>query len=128
MNKLKHILVVDDDIFMVKTLLLILNRKGYQADGANSGKEALEMAINNDYQYVITDVKMSGMTGIELFREIKKVKPNLPVLLMTAYTSFDLIDDALEEGAVDCMTKPLDIDKLLSILLVRLSENKPHSV
>jgi len=116
MTKQKSILVVDDDRSMAKTLKTILDYKGYPTDTAHCGKEALEMATNNDYQYVITDVKMSGMTGIELFREIKKVKPNLPVLLMTAYTSFDLIDEALEEGAVDCMTKPLDIDKMLSLI------------
>ena len=87
-----------------------------KTDGAYSGKEALKLINNEGYGFVFTDVKMPEMNGVELFREIKKVRPKIKVLLMTAYTSQEVIQEALAEGAIDCLAKPLDIEKLLNII------------
>jgi DNA-binding NtrC family response regulator len=114
MNEEIRILIVDDDWRMAKTLVDILKIKGYTAEAAHSAEEALEQIEKNRFHCVLTDVKMPGMNGVELHRAIQKISPELPVILMTAYAADDLITEGLEEGVIAALTKPLDINLLLS--------------
>lgn len=111
-NKL-NILVVDDDRRMAKTIVDILIVKGYAADFAYSGSEALEAIENRNYDCILTDIKMPSMNGIEFYQEVKELYPETPVLLMTAYTTNELVKQGIEEGAVGVVNKPLDISQLL---------------
>ncbi len=113
-NNSVRILVVDDDHRMAKTLVDILNLSGFAADEAHSGQEALEKVKIHPYQCVLTDVKMPMMNGIELHHAIRALDPDLPVVLMTAYANDDLITRGLEEGAIAALTKPLNLNMLLS--------------
>ncbi len=99
---------------MANTLVDILEINSYQVEAAYSANEALGKVKTSDFDCVVTDIKMPEMNGLELYREITVIKPALPVVLMTAYTADKLIDEALEEGAIAAMTKPLDINQLLS--------------
>lgn len=113
--KSKHrILVVDDDRMMARTLRDILRVKGYQAEVAYSGPEALEMVGRQAFDCVLSDIKMPGVNGVEICRAIKAQQPDLPVVLMTAYSSDWLVQEGLEEGAIASLVKPLDINLLLS--------------
>ena len=114
MSERLRILVVDDDRRMAKTLVNIFQVKGYQAEAAHSGPEALEKVAEDSFDCVLTDIKMPEMSGVELYRAIKAVRPDLPVVLMTAYSTDKLVNEGLEEGAVAVLTKPLDINLLLS--------------
>jgi len=114
MSEKLHILVVDDDRRMAKTLVNIFQVKGYQAEAAHSGPEALEKAAGERFDCVLTDIKMPEMSGVELYRAIKARQPDLPVVLMTAYSTDKLVNEGLEEGAIAALTKPLDINLLLS--------------
>ncbi|HDZ28169.1 hypothetical protein LCGC14_0688650 [marine sediment metagenome] len=114
MSKKIRILVVDDDRRMVKTLVDILNVKGCKAEGANSGYEAQEKLAERNFDCVLADLKMPQMNGVELHRAIKATQPNLPVVLMTAYFTDQLVEEGLEDGAIASLTKPLDINLLLS--------------
>lgn len=114
-NKL-NILVVDDDRRMAKTIVDILIVKGYAADFAYSGSEALEAIENRNYDCILTDIKMPSMNGIEFYQEVKELYPETPVLLMTAYATDALVNEGLEEGAIGVMTKPLDISMLLGFI------------
>jgi DNA-binding NtrC family response regulator len=111
-NKLS-ILVVDDDRRMAKTLVDILIVKGFDADFANSGSEALEAIENRNYNCILTDIKMPSMNGIEFYGKVKELHPDIPVLLMTAYTTNELINQGIKEGAIGVVNKPLDINHLL---------------
>ena len=121
-----HILLVDDDPMMVKTLADILTFKGYQVETAHSALRALEIlenaaSANNKHRRctldcVISDVKMPGMNGVELFRRIHARFPDLSVMLMTAYSEENLLQTALTEGVVEVLTKPLNIPRLLDLL------------
>lgn len=113
MSKKIRILVVDDDRRMVKTLVDILKVKGYEAEGANSGYEAQEKLAERNFDCVLADLKMPQMNGVELYRAIKAIQPDLPVVLMTAYFTDKLVEEGLEDGAIASLTKPLDIDLLL---------------
>jgi len=110
-NKL-HILIVDDDRRMAKTLLDIFMVQGYKAEAAYSGSEALDKVRKGHFDCVLTDIKMPQMNGVELYRAIKNIQPELPVVFMTAYS--ELVKEWLEEGAIATLTKPLDINLLLS--------------
>lgn len=111
-NKL-NILVVDDDRRMAKTIVDILIVKGYAADFAYSGSEALEALENRKYNCVLTDIRMPLMNGIEFYLKVKELYPDTPVLLMTAYTTNELVNQGIEQGAVGVVNKPLDINQLL---------------
>lgn len=114
MSKKLRILIVDDDRSMAKTLVDILTAKGYEAEAAYSGPEALNKVKKDHFDSVLTDIRMPEVNGVELFRAIKAIQPDLPVVMMTAYSTDALVEEALEEGAIATLTKPLDIHLLLS--------------
>jgi two-component system response regulator HydG len=109
-----NILVVDDDRRMAKTLVDILRVKGYDAQAAYTGMEALQKLTEAGVGCVLTDVKMPAMNGVELFQVIKETYPDLPVVLMTAYATDELVQKGLQQGAIAAISKPLDLNLLLS--------------
>ena len=111
-----RILIVDDDKRMAKTLKDILIIKGYEADVAYSGSQTLEKAAETRFACILSDIKMPGINGVELYRVIKKTYPDLPVVLMTAYSYDKLVKKGLEEGVLAVLSKPLDINAVLSFL------------
>ena len=123
MSELLRILVVDDDRTMAKTLASIFRVKGYEAVVAHSGSEALNKmaggpfgyARNGSFDCVLSDIRMPEMDGVELYRAIKARWPDLPMVLITAYSADRLVEEGLEEGAVAAFTKPVDIDALLAL-------------
>ena len=98
---------------MTRTLADIFSTTGHQPVEANSGVEALEKARKQHFDCVLTDVRMPGMDGVELHRQLRQVQPGLPVVLMTAYASDEIIHKGLGEGVVGVFDKPLDISTLL---------------
>jgi len=116
MSRKPRILVVDDDRRLAWTLVDILTLKNYQAESAYSGPEALEKAKERQFDCLLTDIRMPEMNGVELYRAIKEERPHMPAVLMTAYSTDKLVQEGLEEGAVACLIKPLDIDKLFRSL------------
>jgi two-component system response regulator HydG len=116
MNYKLRILIVDDDQRMASTLADILELKGYETTRAHSGAEALEKIKAAVFDCTLTDVRMPGMNGVELFQELRKQQPGVPVVLMTAYSTDELIRQGLEGGAAGVLDKPLDIHQLLGFL------------
>lgn len=114
MKEKLHILIVDDDRRMVKTLVDVLTVKGYKAEAAYSGPEALDKMKKGQFDCILTDVKMPEMNGVKLYKTIKETRPDLPVVLMTAYSTDKLVKEGLEQGVIASLTKPLDINALLS--------------
>ncbi len=110
MNK---ILIVDDEQKIRHILQIMLEQNGYAADQAQDGKEALELIGRYQYSMIITDLKMPGMDGMALLREIKKIDPDYPVIVLTAYGSIGSAVEALKEGAIDYITKPFEEEQIL---------------
>ena len=121
-SKITKILIVDDDRRMVKTLLYIFKMKGYETEAAFSGPEALKKVAENHFDCILSDIEMPGMNGVELHRTIKDRQPDLPVILMTAYTDDKLVKEGMEQGAIAVLTKPLKIDVLLSFVSTACKE------
>ena len=109
----KTILIVDDDKQILEMLTEILNEENLEADQCLSGEEAISKLSDNQYKLVISDVRMTGMSGFELLEFIKDRYENTRVILMTGYTDDYDISDALILGADDYITKPFDIDKVV---------------
>lgn len=113
MTEQLQILIVDDDVRMTHTLADILTLKGHQPVCVSSGVEALEKLDQSQFDCVLTDIRMPEMDGVELFMEIHKRRPELPVVLMTAYASQSLVEQGLKAGAAGMLEKPLDLNQLL---------------
>ena len=106
------ILVVDDEPSQRKMLKANLSLDGYQVFEAEDGKDAIERVSDEFYDLILMDNRMSNVDGIEALREIKKISPGIPVIIITAYASVETAIEALQAGAHDYLTKPLDIEEL----------------
>jgi DNA-binding response OmpR family regulator len=105
-NEAAHILVVDDEGAIRYSVSKTLQRVGYTVHEAASGEEALEMMKKDDYDVVLTDIRMPGLTGVELLKRIKEVAPDSIVILMTGYASLGTAVESLRLGAHDYLIKP----------------------
>lgn len=112
----RRILIVDDDRQMVRTLCDILRLRGWETTGVHSGEEALDAVRCEAYATVLMDVKMSGMNGVEALAAMKKLRPALRVVLMTAYTANDLLAEATRQGALKILAKPVAVPGLIEML------------
>lgn len=110
------VLVVDDDRRMVKTICDILRVKGYEAVPAYSGEEAVEKVKEELPACVLMDIKMPGIDGVEALKMLRDAVPNIPVLLMSAHSTGDQDEEAKRQGAYAVLTKPIDVEGILSFL------------
>lgn len=117
----KKILVVDDEESIRWALRKALEREGYRVVLASDGAEALARATESGIDLVLMDIKMPGSDGFETLTRIKEIRPNLPVIIMTAFGTLQAAVQAMKRGAYDHITKPFDFDEL-SILVRRAFE------
>jgi len=101
-----YILVVDDEGAIRYSISKTLQRVGYQVHTAASGEEALEMMQRQEYDVVLTDIRMPGLTGVELLSRIKERAPDSVVILLTGYASLETAIESLRLGAHDYLVKP----------------------
>ena len=101
----EKILVVDDEASMTQFLSIVLKKEGYQVTAVNHGKDAVERAKSESFDVAITDYKMPGADGIEVLSALKKIDPNLPVILMTAFASQKSAIEAVNLGAFQYLEK-----------------------
>lgn len=106
------VLIVDDQYGIRVLLFEVFGKEGYETFQAANGKEALDIVHNHAPDLVILDMKIPGMDGLEILREIKKIDSEIKVIMMTAYGELDMIKEATELGALTHFTKPFDIDEL----------------
>jgi CheY-like chemotaxis protein len=111
MSQKIKILMVDDEAQFRATTERILTRRGFQTIMAESGEEAIEK-LNEHPDVVVLDISMPGMDGHDTLREIKRIKPELPVIMLTGHGALPSAKEALTEGAFDYLVKPCDIDTL----------------
>jgi signal transduction histidine kinase len=116
MDEKESILIVDDDEGTLESLSLIFKRKGYEIETAGTGKEAKKKAKKRFYNVGLLDIKLPDMKGVELLAPLKKIHPDMVIIMMTAYASLETAISALNQGASFYITKPLNMDEVLSIL------------
>ncbi|WP_312980292.1 two-component system response regulator GlrR [Atlantibacter sp.] len=111
-HKPARLLLVDDDPGLLKLLGLRLTSEGYSVETAESGAEGLKVLAREQIDLVISDLRMDEMDGMELFSEIQKVQPGLPVIILTAHGSIPDAVAATQQGVFSFLTKPVDKDAL----------------
>jgi len=110
----EKILIVDDEPDMLKLLSMTIQRKApYQVTTTNNPVEALELVKGGGFDLIISDLKMPGLDGIELLDAVKRLNPDIPVILMTAYGTIESASEAMEKGGFDFITKPFRIEQIL---------------
>jgi DNA-binding NtrC family response regulator len=110
----QRILVIDDELDMLMLLRMIIeDNTDFEVETTNNPSEALKLFSEKDYNLIISDLKMPGMDGIELFDELREIKPDIPVIIMTAYGSLETSEEAMKKGVADFITKPFRKDSIL---------------
>lgn len=125
--KTKTILVVDDEPSMRIALSESLESCGYAVEVSGSGADALEKFQEDKFEVVITDMRMSGIGGMDVLRGIKKVSSKTPVIVITAYGTVNTAVEAMKEGAADFIMKPFSIDHLESLVKKVVAEKNGKS-
>jgi DNA-binding NtrC family response regulator len=109
----RAVLVVDDDKAMRDMVVALLEDEGHRAEGAAGADQAIERLREREYDAVISDIRMPGRTGIEMLGEIREIRAETPVIMMTAFGSIDSAVEAMQAGAFDYVTKPFKRGALL---------------
>jgi two-component system response regulator HydG len=118
------ILVVDDNQDLLETFAMILKRRGYYVQTANDGVSAISKFKEQNFDVTLMDIVMPKMNGVDAFKKIKEIQPEAPIILMTAYSDEDLIQNAKNEGAYRIIHKPIHIDQLID-LINETAESQP---
>lgn len=111
-----RILVVDDDPDFAETIGDILESRGHEIHLAHSGEDALAQAAGALFDLFLMDIQLPGINGVEVFHELRKGNPNARAILMTGYSVEQLIEKAVEEGAIAVLRKPVDIPQVLEMM------------
>lgn len=118
------ILLIDDEEVLLETVSDDLKEVGYQVTTASSGEEGLDTFKNNSHDLVIVDLKMEGMDGLEVSRNIKNLNPKTPVMILTGYGSMESAIEALRLNIDDYIIKPVNRDDLFQKVTSCLDKKK----
>ena len=111
MKDKKSLLIVDDDIAH-RTMLRILLDWQYAISEADDGSTAIEKVSKQNFDMILMDIRMPGVSGLEALEQIRSLRPDVPILMMTAYFSDVIADQAKDRGAFGCLGKPFNFEEL----------------
>jgi DNA-binding NtrC family response regulator len=122
MHERQRILVVDDNELFRESVCETLRRLGHEIESAVDGRSALQQVVPGRYELIVSDMKMPGMSGIELLEQVKKIDPDVPFLIITAYGAIETAVDAMKKGAFDFIQKSDSLIRELEITVERTLE------
>lgn len=120
---LGSVLVVDDEKAMCELIDTTLRMRKFETVSCQSAEQAMELLNQRDFDVVLTDVKMPGTTGLQLCQQINRLRPDIPVVVMTAFGTMETAVAAIRSGAYDFLTKPVELE-LLSLTIARAVERR----
>jgi len=123
-EKMKRILIVDDDAYICDLLEKYLEKNGYETEGVYKGKDAVSRINSNHYDLVLCDYKLPDIDGMEVLRHIKNKNDKIQVIIMTAYAEIPTAVNAIKLGAFDFVTKPILHEKILNTIKKALDGRK----
>jgi len=115
-NDKKRILVVEDDEEMRSLLKDFIEAEGFEADSVSNGAEAFRKLAKESFDLVITDVRMPGLTGLEILPGVRKLQPKASIIVITAFGSEQVCRRAIERGATAYLEKPIHFHKLRTLI------------
>jgi DNA-binding NtrC family response regulator len=119
------VLVVDDEANICSLLEDALTSKGYTVRTCRDGECAIARAKQETFQVVFLDIKMPGMSGVEVLKRLRKQLPKAAFVMITGYAQSDLVDESLSSGAFVCLSKPFGIAQVLDVVDSFLPEKTP---
>jgi len=108
-----RVLLIDDEVGYVNVLSNRLSKRSFVVGKANSGSEALQRLRQQDYDVAVLDLKMEDMDGIEVLKILKKMAPELTVIMLTGHGSAEAAHEGIKQGAYDYLTKPCELEDLV---------------
>ena len=127
MNAAARILLIEDDSGITNTLQRVLAAEGHEVAIEKRGDDGLARAIKDPFNLVITDLKLPGLNGLELVRQLHAAKPRLPIILVTAFGTTETAIEAMKVGAYDYLLKPFDIPQLIELVGKAVDSNRRMS-
>lgn len=121
--KQTQILIVEDDVKMRTALREIMFKEGYSVETVGTGEAALAKIGTTNYDLVITDLKLPGIDGMDILKAIRKSRPEISTVMITAYATVDTAVEAMKEGAEDYIAKPFNLDEI-RIIVKKVLERK----
>jgi DNA-binding NtrC family response regulator len=119
-----RLLIVDDEAVIRDGLKRVLERESFSVEACSSGFHAIEVMQQREFDLIITDLKMPGMSGIEVLKSVRTLQPDIPVILITGFASVETAVEAMKNGASDYITKPFAPDLLLEKVQHALSQRR----
>ena len=117
------ILIVDDELIMRESLAGWLERDGYYVEKSASGEEALEILKDSRFDILLVDIKMEGMSGLDVLKQVKESDPDVTVVMITAYGSISTAIEAMKNGAYDYLLKPFEPAEV-GVLIEKIIEHQ----
>ncbi len=111
-----RVMIIEDDEEMRSLLRDFFEEEGFETDSVDNGVDALEKLSGDHFDLVITDIRMPGLTGLDILPTIRKLSPEIPIIVMTAYGSDDVRHRSLERGATIYLEKPIHLSRLRTVI------------
>ncbi len=127
-NTNRRLLIVDDDRDIRELLVYDIKSSGYMVDSAEDGEEGLKKAVQNNYDLILLDVMMPKMNGYDVCKNIRLVKPKVPILMLTAKGTISDKTEGFDVGADDYLVKPFDIQEVLLRIRALLRRNDENDI
>ncbi len=124
----KKVLVIDDEKIVLDSVSKILQNENFDVHTTLHGKAGIHLAINEPFDIVLTDIRMPHVDGLQVLRDIKRIKPSVPVLIITGYATITSAVQAMKLGAANYIEKPFTPDELIRIVSSTIDDaaNLPH--
>ena len=119
--KKKRILIIDDNDIIQDTMKMLLNQEGYIAEASFTGEEGIVKFIEGDFHLVFLDMRLPGRDGSEILKELKEIRPEVPVVIITGYSDTDR-EEVIKLGAFEYIMKPPRIDTIRDVMRRALAE------
>jgi DNA-binding NtrC family response regulator len=124
MKKKKRILIVDDEKNIRLTLSEALSAINFEPDTAINGEEALLKLKDKDFNLILLDLKMPGIEGMEVLREVSSIRPDIKIIIITAHGTIDSAVEAMKLGAVDFIQKPFTVEEIRGLVTEIMDRDK----
>ena len=120
----KKALVIDDEQIVLDSVSALLTDEGFEVDVSLDGRQGLDWAIERNYDIVLTDIRMPDIGGMKVLRDVKRINPTLPVIMITGYASIESAVQAMKLGAAEYIEKPFEPEQLLDAVSRALGISK----
>jgi len=115
-NRILRILIIEDDEEMRSLLKDSMEEEGFETDSVSNGSDGLRKLVKESFNLIITDIRMPGLTGLDILPGIKKLQPEVPVIVITAFGSEEVYRRSIGRGAAGYLEKPIHTNKLKTLI------------